>query len=232
MDALKAVSLCALLAAPPQAAQPCGPVMAISSPKVDRWQPLIAAASVRFGIPADWIRAVMARESAGLTALHGAPIVSSAGAMGLMQLMHGTWSEMRARYGFGNDPFDPHDNIFAGTAYLREMFDRYGYPGLFAAYHAGPGRLDATLAGLKPLPEATETYLESIVPAVETGAISSGNRLSTIPKSNADSLFFVRESDGNSSPEDANSLPDDANSSRAAPSLFVPLSSQPISPRS
>src|SRR6185437_11086274 len=124
MDALTAAGLCALLAAPPQAAQPCGRVAEISNSNVDHWQSLIEAASARFGIPADWIRAVMARESAGLTALHGAPIVSPAGAMGLMQLMPGTWSDMRTRYGFGNDPFDPQDNIFAGTAYLREMFER------------------------------------------------------------------------------------------------------------
>jgi soluble lytic murein transglycosylase-like protein len=224
MDALKAVGLCALLASPPQGVPPCGPVVQISSPAIDRWQTLIAAASARFGVSADWIRAVMARESAGLTALRGAPIVSSAGAMGLMQLMPDTWSEIRARYGLGNDPFNPHDNIFAGTAYLREMFDRYGYPNLFAAYQAGPGRLDAVLAGAKPLPVTTKTYLESIVTGIETGLMSSGNRLPMTPKSGANSLFFVRAGDGNSSP-------DGANSSRAASSLFVPLASQPISPR-
>ena len=174
---------------------------------------------------------MLARDSAGLTALHGAPIVSSAGAMGLMQLMPGTWSDMRTRYDLGNDPFDPHDNICAGTAYLREMFNRYGYPGLFAAYHAGPGRLDAALAGLKPLPAATEIYLQSIVPGREVGGISNGNRPSTIAKQASDSLFFVRIGDEKSLVAGANPLPDDTNSSRAAPSLFVPLASQPISPR-
>ncbi len=222
MDALKAAGLCALLASPPMAAQPCGPVVQISSPAIDRWQPLIAAASARFGIPPDWIRAVMARESAGLPALHGAPIVSPAGAMGLMQLMPETWLDMRARYRLGPDPFDPYDNIFAGTAYLREMFDRYGYPGLFAAYHAGPGRLDAVLAGLKPLPATTKTYLESIVPGVETGVISSGDRLSPSPKSDSDALFFVRES--------SEKLPTAAaNPVSAAHPLFVPLATPPDS---
>ena len=60
--------------------------------------------------------------------------------MGLMQLMPGTWSEMRLMLGLGGDPFEPHDNIMAGTAYLRMVYDRFGYPGLFAAYNAGPGR--------------------------------------------------------------------------------------------
>jgi len=216
MDALKTVGLCALLVAPPQAAQPCGAVTQISSPAVDRWQPLIAAASQRFGIPAAWIAAVMSRESAGLTTLNGAPIVSRAGAMGLMQLMPETWLDMRVRYSLGNDPFDPHDNIFAGVAYLREMFDRYGYPDLFAAYHAGPGRTDAALAGLKPLPEATKTYLESIVPGIEIGALSSKNPFTNRPKSTSDSLFFVRENGGNPSAPNASSVLD-------ARPPFVPL---------
>jgi soluble lytic murein transglycosylase-like protein len=49
----------------------------------------------------------MKQESAGLTTLNGQPITSRAGAMGLMQLMPGTWSDMRDRYGLGNNPFDP-----------------------------------------------------------------------------------------------------------------------------
>jgi soluble lytic murein transglycosylase-like protein len=224
MDALKAVGLCALLAAPPQPAQPCGAVALISSPAIDRWQAFIDEASARFGIPAVWIRAVMARESAGLTAFHGMPIVSSAGAVGLMQLMPATWSEMRLRYGQGTDPFDPHDSIFAGTAYLREMFDRYGYPGLFAAYHAGPGRLDAVLAGLKPLPEATKAYLESIVPNAEIDANSNKNRPLMTSKPASNSLFFVRASD-----ETASSACTEH--PRGARALFVPLTSRPLSPR-
>ena len=38
--------------------------------------------------------------------------------MGLMQIMPATWAELRERYDLGNDPYDPHDNILAGTAYL------------------------------------------------------------------------------------------------------------------
>ena len=123
MDALKAAGLCALLAASPQT-QPCGQVVQVSSARIDRWQSQIAAASLRFGLPANWIRAVMARESAGRTTRDGHPIVSRVGAMGLMQVMPTTWSELRARYSLGPDPFDPHDNIIAGAAYLREMFYR------------------------------------------------------------------------------------------------------------
>jgi soluble lytic murein transglycosylase-like protein len=97
-------------------------------------------ASGRFGVPESWIRRVIRAESGGRTMMNGRPIVSHAGAMGLMQLMPGTWREMRAALRLGHDPHYPRDNILAGTAYLRAMYERFGYPGLFGAYNAGPAR--------------------------------------------------------------------------------------------
>jgi soluble lytic murein transglycosylase-like protein len=126
---------------------------------VDRWTASIEEASARFGLPADWIRRVMRIESGGHAALSGRPVVSTAGAMGLMQLMPATWSEMRSLLGLGTDPHNPRDNILAGTAYLRAMYDRFGYPGLFAAYNAGPGRYAAHLATGAALPAQTRAYL-------------------------------------------------------------------------
>ena len=75
--------------------------------------------------------------------------------MGLMQIMPGTWAEFSDRYDLGNDPYDPHDNILAGTAYLREMHDRFGSAGFLAAYHAGPLRYEQHLLTGKPLPSET-----------------------------------------------------------------------------
>ena len=120
----------------------------------------VAEASARFGIPVDWIWRVMAIESGGRTTVNGRPIRSPKGAMGLMQLMPSTWQQMRGAYGLGTDPDDPHDNIVAGTAYLRLMYDRFGYPGLFGAYNAGPDRYEAFLAG-RPLPAETKRYLRA-----------------------------------------------------------------------
>ena len=201
MDALKAVGLCVLLVSPQNEVSPCPPSAAISPPNITRWQMLIAEAAHRFEIPETWIAAVMARESAGLTTLDGKPITSRAGAIGLMQLMPGTYADLRSRYGLGNDPFDPHDNIFGGVAYLREMFDRYGFPGLFAAYHAGPGRMDAYLAGKKSLPEATKIYLESLVPGIEFTPTLSQNSTAQDAKSSLNLLFFVRRESEIPSPE-------------------------------
>jgi soluble lytic murein transglycosylase-like protein len=90
----------------------------------------VAEASKRFGVPEHWIRAVLHVESGAKQRAR-----SSKGAMGLMQIMPKTWTELRARYGLGADPFDPRDNILAGAAYIRELYDRYGAPGFLAAYN-------------------------------------------------------------------------------------------------
>lgn len=129
---------------------------------IDRWSSYIAEASSRFGIPRAWIRRVMRAESAGRTTQDGRPITSRAGAMGLMQLMPGTWAEMRVAHRLGPDPHDPRDNILAGTAYLRAMYERFGYPGLFAGYNAGPSRYADHLATGRPLPAETVAYVAAV----------------------------------------------------------------------
>jgi hypothetical protein len=100
---------------------------AATNAAVDRWQAFITEAERRFNVPEAWIRAVMQAESGGLTMVNGHPITSRAGAMGLMQVMPGTYESLRLAHGLGADPYDPRDNILAGTAYLRAMYDRYGY---------------------------------------------------------------------------------------------------------
>jgi cell division septation protein DedD len=115
-------------------------------------------------MPETWIRAVMRVESGGSEYLNGNLITSPAGAMGLMQVMPSTYEELRDRYQLGNDPFDPHDNIMAGVAYMREMYDIYGSPGFLAAYNAGPARLDDYLANNRPLPDETRRYVAMIGP--------------------------------------------------------------------
>lgn len=125
----------------------------------------------------------MRAESGGRTTLDGRPIASHAGAMGLMQLMPGTWADMRARLGLGNNPHAPRDNILAGTYYLRLMYARFGYPGLFGAYNAGPARYSAYLAGRSRLPGETRIYLATL---------SNGTAAGSRPDPNA--ALFVRVS--------------------------------------
>lgn len=121
----------------------------------------IAEAAQRFALPAAWIRAVLRAESAG-----DRQAVSPKGAIGLMQIMPDTWGDLRVRHRLGSDPYDPHDNIIAGAAYIRELFDRYGSPGWIAAYNAGPGRYEASLSG-RPLPAETRAYVATVAPSLD-----------------------------------------------------------------
>ncbi|SDF06382.1 lytic transglycosylase domain-containing protein [Rhodospira trueperi] len=135
----------AVVAAPAQAAD------------LAEWRPHVAEAERRLGVPAAWIAAVLTAESAGDPAA-----ISPKGAMGLMQIMPATWAELRAEYALGTDPFAPRDNILAGAAYLRVMHDRFGFPGLFAAYNAGPTRYQAHLMTGDPLPAETVAYIARV----------------------------------------------------------------------
>ena len=129
---------------------------------IDRFAEFIAEASTRFAVPESWIRAVMRIESGG-----DQRATSPRGALGLMQLMPGTWVELSARYGLGLDPFHPRDNIFAGAAYLKEMHDRFGSAGFLAAYHAGPSRYERHLATGQPLPPETIAYVAAVTPLLD-----------------------------------------------------------------
>jgi cell division septation protein DedD len=133
-------------------------------PPEDPWGPYIREASVRFDMPDIWIRSLMRVESGGKEYQNGDLITSGAGAMGLMQVMPQTYDELRDRYNLGDDPFDPHDNIMSGVAYMREMYELYGSPGFLAAYNAGPSRLDDYLANNRPLPDETRRYVAMIGP--------------------------------------------------------------------
>jgi hypothetical protein len=121
----------------------------------------VTEASKRFSMPEHWIRAVMHVESSAKQRAR-----SERGAMGLMQIMPKTWTELRARYGLGADPYDPRDSILAGAAYIRELYDRYGAPGFLAAYNAGPGRYERHLATGRPLPDETQAYVATLAPMI------------------------------------------------------------------
>jgi membrane-bound lytic murein transglycosylase B len=133
----------------------------------DPYAAYITEAAQRFGIPTAWIRAVMRVESA-----NDRRAISSKGAIGLMQIMPATWTELRVRHSLGTDPFNPRDNILAGAAYLREMHDRYGSPGFLAAYNAGPGRYEEHLAG-RPLPAETRAYVAALLPIFGGGDLTA-----------------------------------------------------------
>ena len=130
---------------------------------IDRCTPHIKEASRRFKVSTDWIKAVIRVESAGRTLSDdNQPITSTAGAMGIMQVMPETYQDMREAYGLGGNPHDPRDNILAGTAYLRWLQEKYGYPKMFAAYNAGPATFEAQAAGKRKLPKETRDYVKRV----------------------------------------------------------------------
>ncbi|WP_042197516.1 lytic transglycosylase domain-containing protein [Paenibacillus camerounensis] len=126
------------------------------------YEELIQTASVKYGVPADLIKAVIDTESS-----FNPNVVSSAGAKGLMQLMDGTANGLGV-----SDPFDPAQNIDGGVRYLSYQLKRYdGEEKMaLAAYNAGPGRVnklgvsndEELMDKLGQLPKETQAYIAKI----------------------------------------------------------------------
>ncbi len=161
----------------------------------------VEEASKRFLIPSSWIWAVMKTESAGEVRA-----LSSKGAMGLMQIMSQTWETLRQQHALGRDPYDPRDNILAGAAYLRELYDRYGERGFLAAYNAGPGRYEEHLSGRRSLPAETVEYVLNVSRRVGFASLDSSYQSArSILYLDASSLFPTPKSDlGGASSVDEN----------------------------
>ena len=179
------------------------------------WQSIVQQASERFDLPRAWLNAVIRSESAGCATVNGKPIISAAGAMGLMQLMPSTWLQYRARLQLGADPFQAHDNILAGAAYLHDLYLRYGEGGFLAAYQAGPERYEEFIREGRPLPRVTIKYIGRVERAIERIDVSS-SPVSSPATSAASSLFVVLTS----TPSNA----DRAMKPQLDTRLFVPLS--------
>lgn len=117
---------------------------------------------MRPGLGQDVITRVMQAESAGRP-----NAVSPKGAIGCMQIMPATWAYLTQRYGLGSDPFDARMNMIAGALYLAELTRRFGLPGAYAAYNAGPARyVRFTVNGIR-LPAETVAYAARLGGAAE-----------------------------------------------------------------
>lgn len=141
-----------VLAAPVSFRAPCGPALSRL-----QLEPAAEKAAQKNHLPPDLVRAVIGRESAWDPCA-----VSSKGAMGLMQLMPATASGLGV-----DDPFDPYDNLEAGTRYLKSLLDRYGgdWAKALAGYNAGPARVDA--AGGVPNIKETRDYVREILSQIQ-----------------------------------------------------------------
>ncbi len=168
-----------------------GPAFTASAEAAVPRQSFIDEAASRFSVPASWIRAIVRIESNG-----NPKALSPKGAVGLMQLMPDTYTELRARYGLGADPTDPHDNIIAGTAYLRDMHERFGTAGFAAAYNAGPQRYKEHLATGRPLPDETLAYVAKLAPLLTSGLPADDRSITTDHVSWQQAPLFAEQQSG------------------------------------
>ncbi|NOX38050.1 MAG: transglycosylase SLT domain-containing protein [Calditrichaeota bacterium] len=129
---------------------------AIGTPPVHRlrpFEPIIEKAARTHNLNANLIRSVILAESSG-----NPRAVSPKGAKGLMQLMDATARELGVR-----NPFDPEENILAGSAYLARMLARFGgdLTLALAAYNAGPTAVEK-YDGIPPFTE-TRLYIRKVL---------------------------------------------------------------------
>jgi soluble lytic murein transglycosylase len=125
----------------------------LSQSERNRFFRLIDAAAQEHRIDPALIRAVVKAESD-----YNPTAISSAGALGLMQLMPGTARDLDVK-----NPFDPEENIRGGVQYLRYLLDRFegSVPLAVAAYHAGEQNVDRH-GGIPPIP-ATKDYVKRVM---------------------------------------------------------------------
>jgi soluble lytic murein transglycosylase-like protein len=145
------------------AAAPRAPAVAGTPAAAGKFTSPINAAAKRNELDPALLSAVVGQESG-----FQPRAISSAGAMGLMQLMPATARELGVR-----DPFDPAQNIDGGARYLRGLIDRYhGRLDLaLAAYNAGPGAVDR-FGAVPPYPE-TQAYVKNILATYRNAALAS-----------------------------------------------------------
>ena len=203
-----------------------GPVHAVSNgpPFPGACRVHAPEAAVRSGLAVEVILRVMQAESAGKPG-----VVSNKGAMGCMQIMPATWTYLSGRYGLGSNPYDARMNMIGGAMYLAELAHRFGWPGAYAAYNAGPGRYIRFSANGVALPPETVAYATRL-----GGAAAPASAAIERSRWQEARLFLVRSRATESDGEDETSavshireetraqstLPDAASTSRIVPALF------------
>ncbi len=135
------------------AARPDGPAP-VAPDEIDR---LVSANAATWNVDPSLVKAIIANESG-----YDANATSGAGAQGLMQLMPGTASGLGV-----SNAYDPAQNVWGGTRYIKGLLDRFGgnVPLAVAAYNAGPGAVEK-YGGVPPYAE-TQNYVQNVLASYE-----------------------------------------------------------------
>ena len=121
-----------------------------------KYDDIIDKAAAQNGVDPGLVKAVIKAESG-----FKPDAVSPAGAQGLMQLTPSTCAALGV-----SDPFDPVQNVEAGTKYLKTQLDRFGSTDLaLAAYNAGPGAV-VRYNGVPPFNE-TQNYVSKVMKSLQ-----------------------------------------------------------------
>jgi soluble lytic murein transglycosylase-like protein len=137
----------------------------VPADRTQAYEELIKDNSRANGLRPDLVRAVIQVES-GFNPSARSP----KGALGLMQLMPATIQQFRV-----TNPFNPRENVRAGTAYLRQLLDRYDNNEelALAAYNAGPGAVDKHGEAVPPYRE-TQQYVSKVSELAGPGKAPGG----------------------------------------------------------
>ena len=133
----------------------------VPTPTLTPYDPLIERYATRSEVPAELVRAVVQVESG-----FDPTARSSAGAMGLMQLMPETAAELGVA-----DPYDPADNLRGGITYLKQLLEQYegNQEIALAAYNAGPDAVERYGNRVPPFAE-TQSYVRMVRSATDAAA--------------------------------------------------------------
>jgi soluble lytic murein transglycosylase len=131
---------------------------------------IIRKKSRKYNIEPSIIKAVITAESNW-----NPRAVSKKGAIGLMQLMPSTARDMQI-----NNPYDPEENIEAGTRYLRFLLDKFegNLTLALAAYNAGPGKIEKS-GGVPPFPE-TKKFVRKVISISKARSYTASTRINKV----------------------------------------------------
>lgn len=152
-------------------------------------------AADRYGVDADLLKAIGKAESG-----FNASVVSSAGAIGVMQLMPGTARSLGVK-----DPYDAQQNIMGGAKYISQLLNKYdGNVRLaLAAYNAGPGNV-AKYGGVPPFKE-TQNYVNRVLGYADS-RVSAGNRTVTLGADSAQSAYGLSNAASSESSQEGGTI--------------------------